>query len=92
MFRLDRPQASVEAAFFDKLLVLSHFQNSARLNHGDCICFANGRKPVRHNNARSTCQQMIEGELDLFFRCGIDTGGRLIQHQDWRIFQKSPRD
>ena len=62
------------------------------LEHDDPIHTVNGRKSMGDDEGGAAVHQFFDRFHDRGFGRGIERGGRLVEQQDGRVFQKSARD
>ena len=68
------------------------FDNAALVQHHDAVGSLDGRQSVRDHQRRAPRHQPLERLHHLALGHGIECAGWLVQDQDRRIFQNSPRD
>ena len=71
MCELAHVEGIIEAAFCDKLVVASFFDDVTVLHNEDHIRFLNGGKSVGDNEACSALHELREGFLYPYFGTGI---------------------
>ena len=64
----------------------------AAIEHQDPVHRPHGRKPVRDHDCRPPLDQPLHRHLDRRLALGIQAARRLVQNQDRRRCQESPRD
>ncbi|CSC42177.1 Uncharacterised protein [Vibrio cholerae] len=66
--------------------------NLAFIEHDQAIHRRDGRQTVGNCNHSFALHQFIEALLNRRFHFRIERGSRLIQYQQWRIFEQNARD
>src|ERR1700687_1571130 len=80
------------AAFRHQFIESSAFDHMSAVEHKDARGVANGREPVSDHESRASLHHFIESGVNLGFGDGVERTGRLIEDQDWWIFQERARD
>ena len=62
------------------------------LHDGDLVGVSHGGQPVGHDHGRAPDAQLLERGLDALLGHGVERGGRLVEDQDLRVFQKDAGD
>src|SRR5439155_9455188 len=81
---LDAPEASIDAAPAQKLLVSAALDHASGLEDDDATGRAGGAQPVRHQQHRSPGQRPTEIREDLLFLGRVDGGEGVVEHEDRR--------
>ena len=72
---------------------MSSFFHHASVTHdNDVVCLSNGRKSVRNHNGRPILRHLFKGFLNDPFSPYVDGTRRLIQNQNHRLSDNTPRD
>lgn len=82
----------IETVFCHQLVVASLLYNFPFSDDGDLVGVFDCGETMRNNEGRPALTEFIERLLDQDFRGIIKRAGGLVQNQDWRVFQKDPRD
>src|SRR5205814_808324 len=64
----------------------------ARVHYHDRVCLADGRQPVRDDEARPPASQLRHRLLDQDLGARVDVAGCLVEDQDARVGQKGAGD
>ena len=79
----------VIAVLIQQLLMVAHLRDALVGDIQDAVAVLNGGKPVGDDEAGAALQQGVEALLDQALGFGVDGGGRLVQHQDFRVGEQS---
>ena len=72
---------SVEAVLCEQLSVCAPLDYRAVVHNQDNIGVADGREPVRNNEARSAVHQRVHRLLDMHFCARVDGACRLVEDE-----------
>src|SRR5690606_5605237 len=64
-------------------------EHSTPIEHQDLVCISDGRKAMRDDKCRTVFRNLIQFHLYGSFGMGVQGTGRLIENQDWWVFQQS---
>ena len=89
---LDSRQLAVKPVRLNEAFMGAAFDDFPVAHDKDLVRLANRAQAVSDDEAGSVGHQPLERFLDKLLSGSIDAGRRLIQNQDWRVFQQRPRD
>ena len=89
---LAAPQARVETAAREQLLMPAAFGDDPLVEHQDFIGMHDGRQPVRDDQRRAPPGDPLERGLNLALGEAVERRGRLVEHQNRRRLQNGARD
>ena len=75
-----------------QLAVAAELRDPSAVEHRDAIAEAAGGKPVRDKHAGLLADELVEFGVDFKLGDGIERGGRLVQHDDGRVFIQRARN
>ena len=70
-------------------IVVALLDNFALAQHNDTVCAANGTQPVGNQDRSRLGKDFIECFLNLRFCKRVNTGGRFIKDENWRLLQQN---
>src|SRR5437763_607242 len=82
----------VAASARDELGAFALLQNRAVAEDDNLIHAMHGRDAVRDDERRAPAHEFRQRGHDRGFGRRIERARRLVENQDWRIFQECPRD
>ena len=77
---------------FDQFVRSAFFQDTTLIEHDDPVHHGDGRKAVCDGDHRLSLHHEVEFFLDGGLRFTIEGGGRLVEHEDRRVFQQNAGD
>src|SRR6202521_5566212 len=80
----------IAAAQGIEFFVCAVFDNPSQFDDQDLIGAADGGKPVRDDEGRSSLHQVGKTLLDQLLRFRVETGSRFVENQDARLRENGP--
>src|SRR5690606_14013006 len=87
---LDLVQARIEPAPFNQLAVTAALHHPALLHDMDEVRIRHRGEAMRDDDRRAPAGQLLQGRLDGLLGLAVESGRRLVEQDDWRVFQESP--
>ena len=90
--RLDTPQAGIDAAGCDQLIVAALLDQLTALEDEDAVGVADGGQAVGDDDGGAANGDLFERALDEGFGLVVDRGGGFVEDEDGRVFEDGPRN
>ena len=89
---LARPHFSIKARCIKQLLMATAFSQTAIVEHQNSVGIRDCRQPMRNRQRRSVCADFAQSGQNVLLCPAVESAGRLVQHQDRRVFHKRTGD
>src|SRR6476646_11073084 len=89
---LARPEACINAAAGEKLLVRALLDNLTMVEHDDVVGVDHGGETMGDDERRALARDPLQRVLDLLLSVAVERRGRLVEHEDGRRFEDGAGD
>ena len=85
-------KAEIIALLLHEFLMSPFFHFAALVDNDNTVGILDGRKAVGNNQRGASLHEGEYSPLNHLLRCGINAGGRFVEHQDLRVEGHGPRE